>query len=464
MAINYVKFQRGSQAAYDALKTAGKLDNDTLYFIYPEGNNAVGALYMGTRIISGGDITIASATLDDLADVITTGAGTNSFLIKDGTNWVAKSLSDIVALIKENFGDVAASAQVFQGTLGADEAVEAAIARLVGDKTINAGDNVILKQLIASNKYEYTAYVYDGAAWMAMDGNYDANNVYFDSDLVLTANVGTQVIPSSGSKALDTTGKSIKQVFDMLFNARKLPEKVEPEITLVSNESQAYEVGTSVAPKYSASLSTGSYTYGPATGITATSWSISLGEQTLSTSEGTFDAITVEDDTDLVIKATATYNVGAVPVDNFGEALTDSAELKTCQIAASSASAVGENIKGFRNIFYGAKIAPIELTSNVIRGLNKVNSDLNSFAITVPDRAKQVIIAVPEGKIVKAVNDANALGINIVSAFSKSTISIGGADATAEDIGSYAKDYNVYMYAPATALGANTYNITIANE
>ncbi|WP_291627928.1 hypothetical protein [Clostridium sp.] len=61
---------------------------------------------MGNRIISGGDITIASASLDDLADVIVAGAGTNSFLIKgtDG-NWIAKSLEDVVALIKENLGD-----------------------------------------------------------------------------------------------------------------------------------------------------------------------------------------------------------------------------------------------------------------------------------------------------------------------------------------------------------------------
>ena len=82
MAINYVKFQRGSQEAYDALKEAGKLDENTLYFIYSADNSSVGALYMGNRIISGGDITIASANLDDLADVIVKGAGTNSFQLK----------------------------------------------------------------------------------------------------------------------------------------------------------------------------------------------------------------------------------------------------------------------------------------------------------------------------------------------------------------------------------------------
>lgn len=464
MAVNYVKFQRGSQTAYDALKTTGKLDNDTLYFIYPEGNSAVGALYMGARVISGGDITIASATLDDLADVIVNGAGANSFLMKEGDKWVAKELSDVVALIKQNLGDIASTAQVFQGTVGADEEASAAITRVIGDKAVHAGDNVILKKLIAGNKYEYTAYVYDGSAWAAMDGNYDADNVYFGNDLVLTANVGAQVIPSSGSKILDTTGKTVRQVFDMLFSARKLPEKVEPEITLVSGESKSYEVGTSIIPSYTASLSAGSYAYGPATGVSASSWSVALGDQILATSEGTFNAMTVKDDTDLAIKATATYEDGAVPVDNFGESLTDPVELSSCQIAAGSVSVSGAAIKGFRSVFYGAKIAPIDLVSNTIRGLNKINSDTSSLAITIPDGAKQVVIAVPAGKVVKAVNDANALGVNIVKAFNKTVVSVGGADATLEDIGSYAKDYNVYVYTPAVALSANTYNITLVNE
>ena len=465
MAINYVKFQRGSQAAYDALKAAGKLDNDTLYFIYPEDNKSVGALYMGTRVISGGDITIASATLDDLADVIVKGASTDSFLVKgaDG-NWIAKSLSDVTALIKENLGDVAGASQVFQGTLNSDEAADAAIARIVGDKTLNSGDIVVLKKLINGDKYEYTAYVYTGTAWAAMDGNYNAKNVYFDSDLILTADVGAQVIPASGSKTLDTTGKNVKQVFDMLFTARKLPTKVEPTIILTSDESKTYEVGTSVAPSYSAILDAGSYSYGPATGITATSWSVQLGDQTLDNATGTFNAIAIDDNTDLTITATASYGEGAVPVDNLGEALTDSGELASCRIAAGSVTGTGTTIKGYRNAFYGAKVAPIEMTSDAIRDLDKIISTSNSFSITIPDRTKQVIIAVPQGRIVKTVSDVNAFGIDVSSGFTKSTVSVGGADATAEDIGTHTKDYNVYVYAPATQLSANTYKVTLANE
>ena len=38
MAINYVKFQRGSLAAYEALKQADRVDENTLYFIYSDEN------------------------------------------------------------------------------------------------------------------------------------------------------------------------------------------------------------------------------------------------------------------------------------------------------------------------------------------------------------------------------------------------------------------------------------------
>lgn len=461
---NYVKFQRGSQAAYDALKTAGKLDENTLYFIYAGDNSSVGALYMGNRIISGGDITIASATLDDLADVVVSGAGTNSFLVKEGNNWVAKELDDVISLIKESFGDVAAPAQVFQGIQASEESAEDAIARLVDTATPVAGDSCILKKAIAAGKYEYTAYVFDGANWAAMDGNYDAGNVYFGSDLTYTANIGVFTVPSSGSGSIPAEGKSLKDVLAAILAKRTLPNKTAPAVSLTTSNSTSYEVGTKIKPTYTASLSAGSYTYGPATGITAQSWKAELGSETLNTASGTFAEMTVEDATNMSIKVTATYNAGAAPKDNLGSVVTDSEELAKCQIAAGSASKTGGAIKGFRNMFYGSKAAPVELTSATLRAMSKANSTSSSVKVTVVADAKQVVIAVPAGRKVTKVADEGAFGTDIFSEFAKQTVSVGGADATAEAIGNYAKDYNVYVYTPATALGANTYTVTIANE
>ena len=51
----YVKFIRGSQKAYDYLKTNNRLNADTLYFIYDKddkSNEVFGKLYLGKILIS----------------------------------------------------------------------------------------------------------------------------------------------------------------------------------------------------------------------------------------------------------------------------------------------------------------------------------------------------------------------------------------------------------------------------
>lgn len=467
MAINYVKFQRGSKAAYDALKNAGKLDENTLYFIYPEGENAntIGALFMGTRAISGGDIITTAASLDELADVIVTNAGANSFLVKDSNgNWVAKTVDDVAALIQENMGEIAAPAQVFQGTLEEEETPTAAIARVIGDAVVVAGDSVILKKLIANDKYEYTAYVYDGSNWAAMDGNYNAENVYFGRDFTFTEGLGTVTIPSSGSKVVAAEGKNIEEFLASLFAARKLPNKTNPSVSVSSSSSKSYEVGTSVAPSYTTTFNKGSYTYGPDTGVTVNSWSVTLGDETLTTASGTFASITIDDSYNKRITATANYSDGVAPKDNLGSVLTDEDELNTKQIKAGSASAQGAVISGFRKAFYTSRVAPVELDSANIRAMTAVTASNNSIKMSIAEGAKQIVIAVPKGRKVTEVADANAFGTDVFDSFVKQTVSVGGADATAESIGSYAKDYNVYVYSPAAALGANTYTVTIANE
>ena len=49
MAVSYVKFQRGSQTAYDALLQKDGIDENTLYFIYSEDSPNIGKLYLGLQ-------------------------------------------------------------------------------------------------------------------------------------------------------------------------------------------------------------------------------------------------------------------------------------------------------------------------------------------------------------------------------------------------------------------------------
>ena len=80
---NYVKFQRGSQAAYTALLNSankGAAFYDTLYFIYDSENKAAGGtLYLGDILI-GGAGQVGATTLAGLSDIDLTDLDAGSFL------------------------------------------------------------------------------------------------------------------------------------------------------------------------------------------------------------------------------------------------------------------------------------------------------------------------------------------------------------------------------------------------
>ena len=99
---NYVKFLRGTIASYNRLAVK---DENTLYFVYQDGDESKGKLYLVSRLISG-DVGAGSTTLADLTDVIVDGADAGSFLVlnSDG-DWVATSAADIAQTILEAGGN-----------------------------------------------------------------------------------------------------------------------------------------------------------------------------------------------------------------------------------------------------------------------------------------------------------------------------------------------------------------------
>lgn len=292
-----------------------------------------------------------------------------------------------------------------------------------------------------------------------MDGNYNAKNVYLDSDLTITADVGVQKLEGEGSKILETSGKNLKEVFEMLFAARALPTYVEPSVSVSSPQVGEYEVGTTVTVSYSTDFNAGSYAYGPDnTGVLVEKWSVSFNNEILDTAAGSFSPTIITDGFDKTVAATAQYSAGAAPYDNLGNIVEDASELAECQIAAGSVSKATTAIKGYRNLFYTSKTTPIELTSENIRGLSKKKSSTNSFEMAIAEGAKQVIVAVPEGRKVVGIADKAAFGINIAERFVDTLVSIAGA------VPGYEKNYHVYVYSPSVALGANTYTVSIANE
>lgn len=198
-------------------------------------------------------------------------------------------------------------AKVYQVEVASGADHIAAITEAVGDAEKNPGDIAIVKELInaadetkgIAEHRQYTAYVFDGENWAAMDGNYSAENVYFKEDLTYTTAIGVLTAPTKaeGSKQLAATGKNVKQVLSAIMAKEEQGSTTAPALSVSSTNIGAYEVGSSVAVAYSVTGTAGSYTYGPATGVTWSNYSVSFNGETKTTSSGTFSAVTVEDDT-----------------------------------------------------------------------------------------------------------------------------------------------------------------------
>ena len=360
----------------------------------------------------------------------------------------------------EYFGG-ASVAQVFQAESVSAAGDLAAITTAVGDAKLQSGDFAIVSHDIDGAHKSYTAYVYDGESWKAMDGNYDASNVYFGDNITMAGSysqIGNLTKTQNGTATFAVKGKSVAEAFTEIFSKRLQPgTPTQPSVSLTFNQAKAYEVGTTVTPSWSATLSTGSYTYGPATGITATAWEISdTAGNTATTASGSFDAITVADGTNYRITAKATHGAGVVANDNLGS--PSSPEVK---IAAGSKSKTSGAITGYRNTFYGTKTTKDALDSAAIRSLttksDKALANGNSFTIAIPVGAVRVVFAYPATlRDVSSVKDVNGLNAEIKSAFAKSTIAVEGAN------GATAIDYKVYttdFAEPVTK--ANSYTITI---
>lgn len=347
----------------------------------------------------------------------------------------------------------------YEGTAAEGETDTAVIARVLGETTAEKDDTFIVKRVISGEKTSYTAYVYDGAKWAAMDGNYDASNVYFDKDFVATAPIGVVEIPTSGSTTISAAGKSVKDVLAGIFAKEKEPTVTNPAVSITASANKAYEVGTKVSPSYSASLSAGSYTYGPATGITAKTWSVtnSGSDEILTTATGTFAEITVADNTNLSITATATYDAGAIPKSNIGN------EVSAKQIKAGSASATtSAKITGYRNLFYGV-VNTENLTSDVIRGLTKggayTTSKTFDVNVTTAD-AVGIVVAYPSNVTRSGISKVlltTSMNADVTADYKVTTnVDVEGAN------GYTAQSYKVYLYKPAKLTVGQTHKITLA--
>lgn len=371
---------------------------------------------------------------------------------------VKKTETDYDTEWKDIEGGTSSPVNIYTGT-ATDEQTDSEVLQQIAPSP-NHGDIAVITRVIHGETKSANSYIYntDGGApiWQPLNEKYSAEDVYFSSNITITANIGVQTIDSTGSKTLETAGKNLKQVFDMIVAEEKNPSITQPSVTAKLNNSGAKEVGTNITPSYACTLNPGSYQYGPATGIVATSWAVSdTDSNNAETSSGTFPEIQVTESTNYKVTAVATYDDGAIPVTNLSN------EYSAGQIKAGSKTGTSAAITGYRNSFYGTLTDKSELPdSATIRTLTKSNKALSNgskFSINIPVGAIRVVISYPATlRDLTSVTDVNGMGAEISPSFVLNTIQVAGEN-------NYNPvDYKTYILDYANPNNTqNTYNVTI---
>lgn len=163
MAVNFVKFQRGSPEAYAALKRNNRVDSDTLYFLYDSANPETGGdLYLGYTLI-GGTSTSGSGSgvsaLKDLDDVIipeTIASGAILQFSVARNKWVTKSLATALEDLQSSGA----------ASFGPDVTVETALAQ--GQTVSNFLTTITNPKEGDIAVVAGSPYVYDGTSWVSL--------------------------------------------------------------------------------------------------------------------------------------------------------------------------------------------------------------------------------------------------------------------------------------------------------
>ena len=300
-----------------------------------------------------------------------------------------------------------------------------------------------------------TAYIYDSDndSFIALSGNYNADNVFFSDDITLAGDYTAVGNVKLNEGKLQSKGKSISELFDQIFTKELEPTITQPSLTITLGSTGSHEVGTILNPIYKITFNKGSYQYGPSdTGVTVTGSSATFDGETLTGLEGTFRAYTVQEGSKQAT-ATASYSDGVFAKTNLGNTSA------TAKITAGSCSNTSGSITGVRYSFWNKNSSDVNvsnLTSDTVRGYTKFTGNKLTIS-TVGAGVDNIIIALPSSKTISKVIMPVSNNADVTSEFKliSSTVSVSGAN------GNLPVSYNIYKYRPASLDAASNFEITI---
>lgn len=354
-------------------------------------------------------------------------------------------------------------------------------------ETVNEGNIAIVTKTIADGIISRTAYAYTkNDEWAALDGNYDAKDIYFSEDLTYTSDIGALKLPSGAtSSTYEASGKSLDALIKRLMAETIAPTITQPTFSLSASASSnttaaSKEIGSYITTlKWDGTFTDGTYSFGyeggtgtadTAAGCTATyEVSNTIDDQKATTVDGTFN---LDDDHKIQIDSTdnkvyakitnkCTWgNSPRKPINNIGETVDG-------QIATSNSEKTAEvKVQGYRNSFYyvgndnTTTIDSAFIRSGTPRNANTKNFNVTSkdgaSYLTIPQGTKRVLIAIPGSATLGEVKDLDGMGLDQKGNFETKTVSVEGANSFT------ATNYTVFVYDKPEGLAATRYTFTIS--
>lgn len=389
-------------------------------------------------------------------------------------------------------------------------------------ETVNEGNIAIVTKTIVDGIISRTAYAYtkDGE-WAALDGNYNAKDIYFSEDLTYTSDIGALKLPSGAtSSTYEASGKSLEALIKRLMAETLAPTITQPRYTIDSASAKSYstntvkisatksesdntEIGNYItAIEWKGTFTDGTYSFGyedgtgtadTKAGCTASyevscdkagtasgqtedgTWTLTEGIQINSTSATTYATITN--------KCTWT-DAAHTPINNIGE-VVDGA------IVSGSTNPVpskGVSVTGHRSSFYYVGIDNTSVIDNTfIRNSFSRRAKDTTFkvdtktpggatfsGVIIPANTTRVMFAVPGKYNNIAVINVDGMGLP-EDGFEKTTVRVKGANdfvsKAAQKIANTDTDalenedgylYTVFTKENANGMAATGFTVTIS--
>lgn len=221
MAINYVKFMRGTQALYNSLATK---DSDTLYFVYESASSETGKLYLGNKLISGSSSNPSgNISLADVADIALNGQTDGDLLVYDEAEgkWVNMPVAE------------ALSVPVMTGATATDDGISGLVpVPVAGDQLkFLRGDGTwatVSAEMSAEDRQSISDLQAQVATLIGTDDNKSVATI-------VSEKVAELLIPENASESLDTLQEIADWIQDHPSDVAEINSNISVLQTKVEN-------------------------------------------------------------------------------------------------------------------------------------------------------------------------------------------------------------------------------------